>query len=109
MLGGFSFSSSANVPCSFSSSFVEEPGWEKIPFWSVNKSLIRIWRIRFFLWAAVLNGRTACQNRAKTVNKILIPDIYLDDDSLEYFLRVLKENMFCPWHANRQGLEKVAI
>lgn len=54
-------------------------------------------------------GGQCVQNRAKTINKILIPDIYLNDNSLDYFLQVLKENMFCHWHINHQGPEKVAI
>lgn len=44
----------------------------------------------------------------KTISKILIPDIYLNDDSLDYFLQVLKENMFCHLHIHHQGPEKVA-
>src|SRR5699024_3005237 len=32
-----------------------------------------------------------------------------DDDGLDYFLLVLKENMFCCWHINYQGPEKVEI
>ncbi|EYE96053.1 GIY-YIG nuclease family protein [Aspergillus ruber CBS 135680] len=54
-------------------------------------------------------GGQCVQNRAKTINKILTPDIYLDDDGLDYFLLVLKENMFCCWHINYQGPEKVEI
>lgn len=54
-------------------------------------------------------GGQCVQNRAKTINKILIPDIYLNDDNLGYFLRVLKENMFCRQHIDNQGPEKVAI
>lgn len=46
--------------------------------------------------------------RAETIGVILNPETYLNDEMLEYYLHVLKVNMFCDKHINDQGPEQVA-
>ncbi|KAL5003001.1 T5orf172 domain-containing protein [Aspergillus recurvatus] len=67
--------------------------------------------------AGVKQGNGACrrriggrkvQNRSKTIEKIVKPEIYSDNCELAYFLEVLAENMYC--HAHKlQGPKQVGV
>jgi hypothetical protein len=52
-------------------------------------------------------GGRKVQNCSKTIDEIVKPEVYLDDDCLDWFLRVLEANMYCHLH-NRRPLKCVA-
>jgi hypothetical protein len=52
-------------------------------------------------------GGRKVQNCSKTIDEIVKPEVYLDDDFLDYFLKVLEANMYCHLHT-RRPLKRVA-
>ena len=52
-------------------------------------------------------GGQKVQNCIKTIDKIVTPEVYLNDDHLEDLLKVLETNMFCHIHINKQTLKSV--
>lgn len=48
------------------------------------------------------------QKRRETIDEILKPNIYSNDEGLTYFLQVLQWCMFCKYHIKTQGPGKVA-
>lgn len=53
-------------------------------------------------------GGRKVQNCTKTIDEIVKPEVYLDDASLDGFLKVLETNMCCHRHANPKSFQKVA-
>ncbi|KAE8133563.1 T5orf172 domain-containing protein [Aspergillus pseudotamarii] len=53
-------------------------------------------------------GGRKVQNRSKTIEEIVKPEIYGNICKLEYFLEVLAENMYCHLHKN-QGPKQVEV
>jgi hypothetical protein len=49
-------------------------------------------------------GGQRVQNCTKTIDAIVMPEIYPDDASLDFFLRVLDVNMYCNDHVNTDRL-----
>jgi hypothetical protein len=48
-------------------------------------------------------GGQRVQNCTKTIDAIVMPEIYSDDASLDFFLRVLDVNMYCNDHVNTES------
>lgn len=53
-------------------------------------------------------GGQRVHNCAETINEIIKSEVYLDDDYLEFFLKVLETNKRCPQHIDKQPLKRVA-
>lgn len=54
-------------------------------------------------------GGQRVQNCLATIDKILKPEVYLDDALLEDLLKVLETNMYCHKHVGRQPLKMVRL
>ncbi|KAM6513241.1 hypothetical protein FALCPG4_015693 [Fusarium falciforme] len=53
-------------------------------------------------------GGQRVNNCALTIDKIVNPDVYLNDSYLEGLLKVLETNMYCCQHINEQPLQRAA-
>jgi hypothetical protein len=52
-------------------------------------------------------GGQRVQNCRKIIDEILQPDVYEDAELLDGYLRILKANMYCPSHIDKQGYKRV--
>jgi hypothetical protein len=54
-------------------------------------------------------GGQRVQNCANTIDKIVKPQVFLEDAHLDYLLEVLETNMYCPGHIGKIQFKKVAL
>jgi len=60
-------------------------------------------------WCTEKIGGQQVANCAKTIDKIIKPEVHLHDAQLQYFLEVLAANTVCQLHCNSQRYLKVAL